>query len=187
MGLAVGHVPVATIIVEGRGVDAAVAGPALVEKFEVGVAWVDEAAAAASSLSPGSSSVKPALVAVAAGGVTGQSVTAGVTGVLSLTLHGGHRGHKGHREKESDRQLEVKERRRDERRRPESDLRVSVWRVFPRDFLSGYSPLARDPARPPRRLCWDMPKGLWTKHTDALGIKANNTEPPCLAKRIKYL
>lgn len=85
VGLVVGHVPVARVVVMGGGVDAAVVGAPFVEKFGVCVSGVTEAAPASSSLSPGSS-VKPALVAVAAGGVTGQSVAAGVAGVLSLAL-----------------------------------------------------------------------------------------------------
>lgn len=84
VGLAVGQVSVASVVVVGRGVDTAVVRPPLVEKVGVGVSWVTEATPA-SSLSS-SSSVEPALVAVAAGGVTGQGVTAGVAGVLSLTL-----------------------------------------------------------------------------------------------------
>lgn len=84
MGLAVGHVSGAIVVVVGRGVDAAVVRPPLVEKVGVRVGWVAEATPA-SSLSS-SSSVEPAFVAVAAGGVTGQSVTAGVAGVLSLAL-----------------------------------------------------------------------------------------------------
>lgn len=84
VGLAVGHVSVASVVVVGRGVDAAVVRPPLVEKVGFWVSCVAEATHA-SSLSSGSS-VEPALVAVVAGGVTGKSVTAGVAGVLSLTL-----------------------------------------------------------------------------------------------------
>ena len=71
----------AVVVVVGGGVDAAVVGPPLVEEVRVGFGRV----APASSLSSGSS-VEPALVAVAAGGVAGQRVAAGVAGVLSLAL-----------------------------------------------------------------------------------------------------
>lgn len=84
VGLVVGHVSMASVVVVGRSVDAAVIGPPLVEKVGVRVGWVAEANPA-SSLSC-SSSVEPALVAVAAGGVAREGVTAGVAGVLSLTL-----------------------------------------------------------------------------------------------------
>lgn len=84
MGLVVGHISVASVVVVGRGVDAAVVGPPLVEKVGFRVGWVAEANPTSSLSSR--SSVEPALVAVAAGGVTGEGVTAGVAGVLSLTL-----------------------------------------------------------------------------------------------------
>lgn len=84
VGLAVGNVSVTSVVVVGRGVNAAVIGSPFVEKVGVRVSWVAEATPAPSLSS--SSSVKPALVAVAAGGVTGQSVAAGVAGVLSVTL-----------------------------------------------------------------------------------------------------
>lgn len=84
VGLAVGHVTVATVSVVGRGVDAAIVGPALVKEVGVRVGRLTEATHA-SSLSR-CASVEPALVAVAARGVTGQGVAAGVAGVLSLTL-----------------------------------------------------------------------------------------------------
>lgn len=83
-GLAVGHDSVASVVVVGRSVDAAVVRPPLVKKVGVSVGRVAKATPASSVSS--SSSVEPALVAVAAGGVTGQGVTAGVAGVLSLTL-----------------------------------------------------------------------------------------------------
>lgn len=79
-GLA-GHAPVAGAVVGGGGVDAAVVGAALVQRVRIrigGVAGAD----AASALRP----VEPTLVAVVAGGVAGQSVAAGVAGVLRLTL-----------------------------------------------------------------------------------------------------
>lgn len=91
MGLAVGHVSVARVVVVGRGVNATVVRPPLVDMFGVGVSCIAEATPA-SSLSSGSS-VEPALVAVAAGGVAGQSVTAGVAGVLSLALQRTRRQH----------------------------------------------------------------------------------------------
>lgn len=81
VGLAVGHVSVASVAVVSGGVDAAVVGAPFVEKVGVGIHQVH------SSLSRGAP-VEPALVAVAAGCVTGQSVAAGVAGVLSLTLRG---------------------------------------------------------------------------------------------------
>lgn len=84
VGLAVGHVAVATVSVVGRGVDAAIVGPALVKEVGVGIGRLTEATRA-SSLSR-CASVEPALVAVAARGVAGQRVAAGVAGVLSLTL-----------------------------------------------------------------------------------------------------
>lgn len=80
--LAVGHVSVATVIVVRGGVYAAVVGPPLVEN--VGVGRIAEADSAP-SLSSGAP-VEPALVAVATGRVAGQSVAAGVTGVLYLPL-----------------------------------------------------------------------------------------------------
>lgn len=83
-GLAVGHDSVASVVVVGRSVDAAVVRPPLVKKVGVSVGRVAKATPASSVSS--SSSVEPALVAVAAGGVTGQGVTARVAGVLSLTL-----------------------------------------------------------------------------------------------------
>lgn len=84
VGLAVGYVTVATVSVVGRGVDAAIVGPALVKEVGVRIGRLTEATHA-SSLSR-CASVEPALVAVAARGVTGQGVAAGVAGVLSLTL-----------------------------------------------------------------------------------------------------
>lgn len=88
VGLAVGHVSVASAVVVGRGVDAAVVGPPLVEEVRLRVSRVTEATPASSSSSTlcSASSVEPALVAVVAGGVAGQGVAAGVTGVLGLTL-----------------------------------------------------------------------------------------------------
>lgn len=84
VGLAVGHVSLAiVVVVVGRGVNATVVRSPLVE-VGVRVHWVAEATPAA-PLSSGDA-VEPALVAVAAGGVTGQGVTAGVAGVLSLAL-----------------------------------------------------------------------------------------------------
>lgn len=80
----VGHVPVTGVVVRDGGVDAAVVGPSLVQEVRV---RIGEVSAAPNSFSP-RPSVEPALVAVAAGGVTGQSVAAGVTGVLSLPLQG---------------------------------------------------------------------------------------------------
>lgn len=114
---------VVVVVVDG-GVDAAVVGPPFVEEVWVRFGWV----AHASSLSSGSS-VEPALVAVAAGGVAGQRVAAGVAGVLSLALQR-TRG----RRLDTLREEEKKKRRTND---DESDLRVSVRRVFPRDILSG--------------------------------------------------
>lgn len=74
----------ASAVVMSGGVDAAVVGASLVKKFGVSVSWVAQVTPASSVSS--SPSVEPALVTVAAGGVTGQSVTAGVARVLILTL-----------------------------------------------------------------------------------------------------
>lgn len=79
-GLA-GRSPVAGVVVGGGGVDAAVVGAPLAQWVRVGIGWVAPADPASSL-----SSVKPALVAVVAGGVAGQGVAAGVAGVLSLPL-----------------------------------------------------------------------------------------------------
>lgn len=85
VGLAVRNVSVASVVVVvGWGVNAAVIGPPLVEKVGVRVSWVTEANPTPALSS--SASVEPALVAVAAGGVTGQSVAAGVARVLSVAL-----------------------------------------------------------------------------------------------------
>ncbi|KAK0148491.1 Ribonucleoside-diphosphate reductase large subunit [Merluccius polli] len=95
-----GDIGVAGVVVEvGRGVDAAVAGAALVERVGVGVRRVAQATAIADDLAlPAGTPVEPALVAVAAvaavaavttvaaGCVAGQRVAAGVTGVLRLAL-----------------------------------------------------------------------------------------------------
>lgn len=80
-GLA-GHSPVAGVVVGGGGVDAAVVGAPLAQRVRVGIGGVAPTDPASSL-----SSVKPALVAVVAGGVAGESVAAGVAGVLSLTLN----------------------------------------------------------------------------------------------------
>ena len=98
-----GDIGVAAVVVEvGRGVDAAVAGAALVERVGVGVRRVAQATAIADDLAlPAGTPIEPALVAVAAvaavatvatvttvatGCVAGQRVAAGVTGVLRLAL-----------------------------------------------------------------------------------------------------
>lgn len=83
-GLAVGHDSVASVVVVGRSVDAAVVRPPLVKKVGVSVGRVAKATPASSVSS--SSSVEPALVAVAAGGVTGQGVTARVLKQSALFL-----------------------------------------------------------------------------------------------------
>ena len=82
--VAVGHVHEAGVVVMGRGVDAAVVGPPLVEMVWVRFGWV----AKATPRTPFTCRppVEPALVAVSAGGVAGQSVAAGVARVLSLAL-----------------------------------------------------------------------------------------------------
>lgn len=79
VGLTVGNVPLANVVEVGRGINPAVIWPTLVEKVRI---WVSRVTEASSSFS----SIEPALIAVAARGVTGQSVTAGVARVLSLTL-----------------------------------------------------------------------------------------------------
>lgn len=80
----VGNVSVTSVSVVHRGVDAAVIGSPFVEKVAVRIWRVAEAASTSSLASH--SSFEPALVAVAAGGVAGQSVTTWVAGILSLTL-----------------------------------------------------------------------------------------------------
>lgn len=125
-GLAVGHDSVASVVVVGRSVNAAVIRPPFVKKVRVSVSWVTEATPTSSVSS--SSSVEPAFVTVAAGGVTGQGVTAGVAGVLSLTLWTTRGQNQTHSEVTNERMRWGDD---------ESDLRVSVWRVFSWDVLSG--------------------------------------------------
>lgn len=84
MGLVAGPVSTLSVVVVCGGVDAAVIGAPLVEKVWVGIGRVAQKSAAYPLSSR--SAVEPAFVAVAAGGVTGQRVAAGVAGVLSLPL-----------------------------------------------------------------------------------------------------
>lgn len=95
VGVASGRdrVPAAAVMGGGRGVDAAVVGPALAGQWlRIRVGRIAREEGPASPLTCRPSAVKPALVAVAAGGVAGQRVAAGVAGVVCLALQGGERG-----------------------------------------------------------------------------------------------
>lgn len=80
----------AAVVAGGRGVDAAVVGPALAgRRLRIRVGRVAREEGPASPLACRPSPVEPALVTVAAGGVAGQRVAAGVAGVVCLALQGG--------------------------------------------------------------------------------------------------
>lgn len=111
-----------------RCIDATVTGASLAHRVRVGVWGVTQGTG-----NPTSHAVKPALVAVTAGSIAGERVTAGVTGIVCLTLRESRRkSDKYTRAKWNNFLVALM-------MRMTSYLRVAVWRVLPCNVLSSLS------------------------------------------------